>query len=66
MGLSRRVTRKPIVIQAKWLRGPRTPAWDTLWDRILGENRVTTEAPLALPSLNGERDPEGKGDRKPA
>ncbi len=34
---NRHANREPILIQAEWQHGPRTPAWDALWRRILEE-----------------------------
>ncbi len=60
-----RVTRKAIAIQARWLDGDRTPAWDALWDRILSENLLTSEGSLAFRSPNGQARSDGEEDGKP-
>lgn len=33
-----------MTLQAEWQAGPRTPAWDALWGRILAE--ALTDPPL--------------------
>ena len=46
----RRRTDESMAIWTEWRSGPRTPAWDALWRRLLSDLRATAEESTSQPA----------------
>lgn len=51
---------RPLAVQSIWSGGPRTPAWDALWRRLLAEITTGIVDPVAAPETKEQDGDEGR------